>query len=45
MLQCSVPHSGIILYRSWKYWWELNLVVGLQIAITKILADLNLVVR
>ena len=28
-----------------KYWWELNLVVGPQIAIAKILADLNLVVR
>ena len=30
---------------SWKYWRELNLVVGPQITIAKILADLNLVFR
>ena len=29
---------------SWKYWRELNLVVGPKMAITKILADLNLVI-
>ena len=33
-----------VLY-SQKYWWELNLAVGFQIAIANILADLNLVVR
>ena len=27
-----------------KYWWELNLVVGSEIAITSVLADLNLAV-
>ena len=32
--------TGLILY-SWKYW--LNLVIGPQITITKILADLNFV--
>ena len=30
---------------SWKYWQELNLVVGSQIIIANELADLNLVVR
>ena len=34
----------LILY-SWKYWRELNLVVEPKIAIARILADLNLVVR
>ena len=28
-----------------KYWWELNLAVEPKIAIARILADLNLVVR
>ena len=34
----SVPYSR-------KYWRELNLAVGSQIAILNILADLNLAVR
>ena len=34
---------NIIPY-SQKYWWELKLAVGPQIAIAKILADLNLAV-
>ena len=34
-----------VLPYSRKYWRELNLAVGLQIAIAKILADLNLAVR
>ena len=33
----SIPYSR-------KYWWELNLVVAPKIAITRILADLNLAV-
>ena len=36
-------HSAIITSR--KYWRELNLVVEPKIAIARILADLNLVVR
>ena len=36
--------NDIISY-SWKYWRELNLAVEPKIAITRILADLNLVVR
>ena len=42
----------IITTRAWlylaysrKYWWELNLVVGSQIAIINVLVDLNLAVR
>ena len=35
--------SAYILY-SWKYWQELDLVVGSQIAILNVLADLNLAV-
>ena len=42
ILQCK---SGIIIPYSWKYWWELNLVVEPKIAIARILADLNLAVR
>ena len=34
----SIPYSR-------KYWWELNLAVEPKIAIARILADLNLVVR
>ena len=34
----------MILY-SWKYWLELDLMVGSQIAITNVLVDLNLAVR
>ena len=30
---------------SWKYWWELNLVVESKIAIVRILVDLNLAVQ
>ena len=41
---CITRIYAIIQY-SRKYWWELNLVVGFQIAITNVLADLNLVVR
>ena len=33
-----------ILY-SRKYWWELNLAVGSQMAIAKVLVDFNLAVR
>ena len=40
-LRCIYGH---IPY-SRKYWWELNLVIGSQIAIAKVLADLNLVVQ
>ena len=29
---------------SWKYWWELNLAVGSQMAIAKALANFNLAV-
>ena len=36
--KCIIPYSQ-------KYWQELNLVVGSQIAIPNVLADLNLVVR
>ena len=36
-LSTSIPYSR-------KYWQELKLVVGPQIAIVKILADLNLAV-
>ena len=36
--------GGIAPY-SRKYWWELNLVVGSQITIANVLADLNLAVR
>ena len=28
-----------------KYWWELNLAVGFQMAIAKVLVDFNLAVR
>ena len=35
--------TKILLY-SWKYWRELNLVVGPKFAIARILADLNLAV-
>ena len=35
---CEVPYSQ-------KYWRELNLVVGSQMAIAKVLADFNLAVR
>ena len=42
--QCIGGHSLIIPY-SRKYWRELNLAVGRQIAIAKILADLNLAIR
>ena len=34
---CEVPYSR-------KYWRELNLVVGSQMAIAKVLADFNLAV-
>ena len=37
-------HHIIIPY-SRKYWWALNLAVEPKIAIERILADLNLVVR
>ena len=37
-LDIQLPYSR-------KYWQKLNLAVGPQIAIAKILADLNLVVR
>ena len=40
----SVSRANGMPY-SWKYWRELNLVVGSQIAISNVLADLNLVVR
>ena len=40
----ALNFSYIILY-SRKYWRELNLAVGPQIAFAKILADLNLVVQ
>ena len=33
--QVAIPYS-------WKYWWELNLAVGSQIAISNLLAGLNL---
>ena len=36
--------SSYIPY-SWKYWWELNLMVEPKITIARILADLHLVVR
>ena len=36
-MHCSLPYSR-------KYWWELNLAFGSQIAIAKVLVDLNLVV-
>ena len=35
----------IVIPYSWKYWWELNLAVGSQIATANVLADLNLAVR
>ena len=44
VLHCRIYALCYVLY-SRKYWWELNLVVGPQIAIAKILADLNLAVR
>ena len=34
---CKIPYSR-------KYWWELNLAVGSQIAISNVLANLNLAV-
>ena len=40
---CSIHVHNILPY-SWRYWWELNLVVGSQIAIANVLADLNLAV-
>ena len=44
VLYGTAMHYYYILY-SWKYWRELNLAVGSQIAIANILVDLNLVVR
>ena len=42
---CKIgPLKNFPLPYSWEYWWELNLAVGSQIAIAKILADFNLVV-
>ena len=41
---CTAKNLIILLY-SRKYWWELNLAVEPQIAITRILADLNLAVQ
>ena len=43
-LQTYMHILGDIPYYSRKYWQELNLAVGPQIAIAKILADLNLAV-
>ena len=39
-----LPTTCTYIPYSRKYWWELNLAVGSQIAITNILADLNLAV-
>ena len=39
------PNFQNIIPYSRKYWWELNSAVGSQIAITNVLADLNLAVR
>ena len=36
--------EGSVIPYSWKYWRELNLAVGSQIAISNVLADLNLAV-
>ena len=41
VMECST----VILQYSQKYWRELNLAVGSQIAILNVLADLNLAVR
>ena len=43
VLVCWIPMQVCWLPYSQKYWWELNLVVGPQIAIAKILADFYLV--
>ena len=37
-------HGAKVIPYSWKYWRELNLAVGSQIAITNVLVDLNLAV-
>ena len=37
-VECGIPYSR-------KYWRELNLAVGSQMAIAKALADFNLAVR
>ena len=42
--KCSGSQQYKLLY-SQKYWWELNLAVGSQMAIAKALADFNLAVR
>ena len=40
----SIGFTAHTVY-SWKYWRELNLAVGSQIAIVIVLVDLNLTVR
>ena len=40
-----IMHEVATLLYSWKYWQELNLAVEPKIAIARVLADLNLVVR
>ena len=39
-----MPQLKVVPY-SRKYWRELNLAVGSQMAIAKVLADLNLAIR
>ena len=43
-IACKVQDCWSNILYSWKYWQKLNLAVGPQIAIAKILADLNLAV-
>ena len=40
-----INHPILYIPYSRKYWWELNLAVGSQMAIAKVLANFNLAVR